>query len=83
MQYLTRWRISLAAAQQTDEALSRPTLAEHAEVDITDVIQVYNDAKTFLSGNVNTDLDGDYFVDVTDILLAFYNAKNLVSVIKP
>jgi len=30
---------SLAAAQLTDEALSRPTLAEHAEVDITDVIQ--------------------------------------------
>ncbi|HMQ70151.1 MAG TPA: proprotein convertase P-domain-containing protein [Ignavibacteria bacterium] len=52
-------------------------------VDLTDVIQIYNDANEFLSGYVITDLTGDSLTDLTDLLLAYNNSINFVSVKKP
>ena len=52
-------------------------------IDLTDVIQIYNDANAFLSGYVITDLTGDSLTDLTDLLLAYNNSNNFVAVIKP
>jgi len=52
-------------------------------VDLSDIINIFNDAAIFLSGYVATDLNGDYFVDLSDLTLAFNNSTAFVSVIRP
>lgn len=52
-------------------------------VDVTDIIMIFNDLSFFLSGYTNTDLDGDLFVDSADLLIAYNNAKNFVSKVRP
>ena len=52
-------------------------------IDLNDVIQIYNGANTFLTGYVVTDLTGNYVVDLTDLLMAYNNSVNFVSVIRP
>ncbi|HMQ69977.1 MAG TPA: S8 family serine peptidase [Ignavibacteria bacterium] len=52
-------------------------------VELSDVIAVYNDASNFVTGYVNTDLNGDDLSDLIDVLLDYNNSKNFVSVIKP
>ncbi len=47
-------------------------------VDLTDVINIYNDASAFISGYVNTDVNGNGFTDLTDILLAYNNSTSFV-----
>ncbi|MBK9225472.1 MAG: hypothetical protein IPL67_00020 [Ignavibacteria bacterium] len=52
-------------------------------VDATDMSMIYNDAQSFVSGYVVTDLNGDDFVDGTDFSIADNNAANFVSVERP
>jgi hypothetical protein len=52
-------------------------------IDVTDEIAVYNDASNTVSGYVDTDLNGDYFVDSSDILLVFNNSYLGIMTISP
>jgi len=52
-------------------------------IDISDVIEIYNDAVNFESGYLVTDLNGDETVDVTDLLLCYNNSSNFISKVTP
>ncbi len=52
-------------------------------INLTDVIQIYNEATYFSAGYVVTDVNGDNITDLTDVLIAQNNANNFVSVVKP
>jgi hypothetical protein len=52
-------------------------------IDVTDVSTIENDAFEYTTGNVITDLNGDYFVDVTDIAFADFGSENFVMMITP
>lgn len=50
-------------------------------IDVTDVIDIYNDLDN--TGYIPTDVTGDYFVDVSDMLIAYNNAINVIGTIFP
>jgi hypothetical protein len=52
-------------------------------VDILDILGVQNDAFTFASGYLLTDLNGDGTVDVLDLIMAQNNAFLFISLINP
>ncbi|MBX7043167.1 MAG: hypothetical protein K1X85_09700 [Ignavibacteria bacterium] len=52
-------------------------------IDVSDVSQIENDAFEYVTGNVITDINGDGFVDVTDIAFADYGASNFVMCVTP
>lgn len=52
-------------------------------VDLTDIVNIYNDANNFVTGYVVTDVTGDDFVDLSDVTLAFNNSNLFVSVMRP
>ena len=52
-------------------------------IDLTDVLLIYNNANSFVTGYVTTDLTGDSIVDLTDLLIAYNNAAAFVGVVRP
>lgn len=52
-------------------------------VNLDDIILIYNDASTFNSGYLKTDITGDNQIGLSDVLLSFNNSGNFVEVIKP
>ncbi len=48
-------------------------------IDLDDIIQIYNDANSFITGFNISDLTGDRSVDLSDILIALNNSSNFVS----
>ena len=52
-------------------------------VNLTDVINIYNDASGFLTGYNSTDLNGNSIVDLTDLIIAYNNSAGFVSTIIP
>ncbi|MEZ4691605.1 MAG: hypothetical protein R3A12_16170 [Ignavibacteria bacterium] len=52
-------------------------------VDLDDNLNTLNDANQFMTGYVNTDLNGDYVVDLEDISIAFYSISYIVEVARP
>ncbi len=52
-------------------------------IDVSDVSEIENDAFEYAAGNVITDINGDGFVDVTDIAFADYGASNFVMCVTP
>ena len=52
-------------------------------VDLNDVILVYLDSQFYASGDRATDLNGDNFVDLTDLLIVLNNARNFVQARTP
>ena len=56
---------------------------QDGSIDLTDVIQTYNDANNFVTGYVVTDLNRDNITDLTDVLIAYNNSVNFVVVIRP
>ena len=52
-------------------------------VDLSDITLVYNDAGTFVTGYVITDVTGDNLTDLNDIILTYNNSSNFVSVQRP
>ncbi len=55
----------------------------NGNIDLFDVISIYNDASAFITGYIATDQTGDNLTDLTDIVIAYNNSVNFVSVIKP
>ena len=56
---------------------------QDGSVNLADVLNINNDANTFVSGYVVTDLTGNEIVDITDVLMAYNNSVNFVGVISP
>lgn len=56
---------------------------QSGSIDLEDIINVYNDASSFYTGYINTDLTGDGITGLSDILLAFNNSGKFVQVIRP
>lgn len=56
---------------------------QNGAIDLTDVLTIYNDANSFTTGYVVTDLTGNNTVDLTDELLAYNNSADFVSVERP
>ncbi len=52
-------------------------------IDLTDIINIFNDAGSFVSGYVVTDLNGDLTTDLSDIIIGYNNSSNFVSKITP
>ena len=52
-------------------------------VDSQDIYDITNDYSIFASGYLDTDLTGDYFVDVSDVTMVYNNASNFVSTMAP
>ncbi len=52
-------------------------------IDLSDIINIYNDASVFASGYIATDLNGDGIVDLSDIIIAFNNSANFIIKITP
>lgn len=53
-------------------------------IDLADVVKVNNDAAAFVVGNITvSDLNGDYYTDLADLLIAFNNSINFVAKITP
>lgn len=58
-------------------------LDNNGNVDVSDLIMVYNDQLNFVTGNVITDVNGDDIVDSDDLIIVYNNLINFVSVIRP
>lgn len=58
-------------------------VTDYGSIDGTDVAQVGNDAANFLTGYVESDLDGNYFVDASDFVIVDNNASQFISKIVP
>ena len=52
-------------------------------IDISDVVDIYNDLVNFESGYRTTDLNGDETIDVSDLLIAYNNSNNFVGKVTP
>jgi hypothetical protein len=52
-------------------------------VNLTDVSYVYTDADNYVTGYVDTDIDGNNIVDLTDVLITQNNSGSFVQVIMP
>ena len=56
---------------------------QQGDIDLTDVIIIYNDATLFTTGYKVTDVNGDNFSDLTDVLITNNNAVNFISRVVP
>lgn len=52
-------------------------------IDASDLSGIDNDASQFVTGYLNTDLNGDLIIDASDALIAENNAANFISKITP
>ncbi|HMS34322.1 MAG TPA: proprotein convertase P-domain-containing protein [Ignavibacteria bacterium] len=52
-------------------------------INLTDVLNIYNDAGIFVTGYKITDINGDNVSDLNDIILANNNSNNFVSSVRP
>lgn len=56
---------------------------QSGNVDLTDIVGIYNDANLFVTGYAVTDLNCNSIVDLTDLLFAYNNSSNFVSIQRP
>jgi len=56
---------------------------QEGNVDVGDVVAIYNDALNFDEGYIVTDLNGDDITDVSDLTIAYNNSVNFVTVARP
>jgi hypothetical protein len=52
-------------------------------VNLTDVVNVYNNATTFINGYVASDMNGDNLTDLSDIVITSNNAGAFVGKVTP
>ena len=52
-------------------------------IDLGDIVVIHNDASVFAMGYYKTDVDGNNFVDLTDLIITTNNSNNFISVSKP
>jgi len=58
-------------------------VTQEGTIDLTDVILINNNATSFVTGYVNTDVNGNSIVELNDILIAYNNSAEFVAVVKP
>lgn len=56
---------------------------QDGSVDLSDIVNIFNDANNFMSGYIVTDLTGDLSADLSDIVIAFNNAADFVVKVTP
>ncbi len=56
---------------------------QNGSIDLTEVLQIYNEAAIFTTGELVTDLSGDAVLDLNDVIIAFNNNINFVTVRRP
>lgn len=56
---------------------------QEGNIDVTDLLTVYNDVNNIASGYVRTDVNGDSIVDVADLLITYNNVNLGISKITP
>lgn len=56
---------------------------QDGNIDVTDIVDIFNDVNNIVTGYVNTDVTGDNLVDVSDLLIAFNNSNNIVQIMRP
>jgi hypothetical protein len=52
-------------------------------IDLTDVLNIYNNATAFINGYVVTDVNGDMITDLSDVLIAYNNAIKFITAKSP
>ncbi len=52
-------------------------------INLQDILNIYNDGSDFLTGYLDTDLNGDNNSDLFDLVIAYNNSSKFVSVINP
>ena len=63
----------------TKWALYEGDVNQEGNVDLSDVILIYNNSTSFLSGYVKADVNGDRLTDLSDVLIAYNNSVAFVS----
>ncbi len=56
---------------------------QEGSINLSDVIDVYNNSLDFLTGYLNTDVNGDNVTDLTDLLITYNNSLLFIEVRKP
>lgn len=56
---------------------------QDGNVDVDDIVIVYNDALNFVGGYVPSDINGDDFTDVTDLIVTYNNSNQFISKVTP
>ncbi len=52
-------------------------------MNLTDIISISNNSANFITGFINTDLNGDSFTNLSDILIAYNNSNGFVASMTP
>lgn len=58
-------------------------LVKDGIIDVSDILDDYDDVLNITTGYYPSDINGDYITDVTDLLIIHNNSLNVVSVVKP
>ena len=56
---------------------------QDGSVNLTDVVNVYNNANTFVNGYVASDMNGDNITDLSDLVITSNNASAFVAKVTP
>ncbi len=56
---------------------------QNGQIDLLDVVNVYNAAASFANGYVNTDMNGDNNTDLSDIVITYNNSVAFVGKVTP
>ncbi|MBK8550009.1 MAG: FG-GAP repeat protein [Ignavibacteria bacterium] len=56
---------------------------QNGTIDIIDILLIHIDALSYSSGYISTDINGDGNTDLSDLLTAFNNSNNYISIVKP
>lgn len=56
---------------------------QEGSVDLTDLLQIYNEASNFISGYQVSDINGDRITDLTDLIITYNNSANFISRLRP
>ncbi len=56
---------------------------QDGQIDVSDIISVYNSAVNFNSGYLPEDINGDNFVDISDLITTYNNSRDFIHLIRP
>jgi hypothetical protein len=56
---------------------------QNGQINLSDIILVFNDQTNFAGGYLTTDVNGDYILNLSDILITHNNSANFISKITP
>ncbi|HMS32807.1 MAG TPA: glycosyl hydrolase [Ignavibacteria bacterium] len=73
----------LADSTPVMHAIYSGDIIQDGNIDLTDVIKVYNDAVAYSTGYNISDLNGDYQTDLSDVIIVLNNSNNFVNRISP